>query len=147
MSTKAISGVGVEFHRWNGSTWESISEITSIKGPGMKRETIEVTNIDSTGGWKEYITGFKDAGTISLSMNFSRGNLDQFMADFDDPNEQYYEIVIPDTDMTTIEFTGLVTEVPLNISAKEAITNDVTIQLTGKPVVNSGAFSGSPSSW
>lgn len=145
MATTAISGVGVEFHRWNSSSWDAISEITSIKGPGMKRETIEVTSIDSVGGWKEFIAGFREAGTLSLSMNFSRGNLDLFMEDFESDDEQYYEIVIPDADTTTIEFSGLVTELPLNISAKEAISNDVTIQITGKPVINSGVNSGSPS--
>jgi len=145
MATKAISGVGVEFHRWNGSHWDAISEITSIKGPGMKRETIEVTSIDSVGGWKEFIAGFREAGTLQLSMNFSRGNLDLFMEDFESDEEQSYEIVIPDTSVTTIEFTGLVTELPLSISAKDAISNDVTIQITGKPVINNGANSGSPS--
>lgn len=145
MASKAISGVGVEFHRWNGVTWDPISEITSIKGPGMKRETIEVTSIDSVGGWKEFIAGFREAGTLSLSMNFSRGNLDMFMLDFESDNEQFYEIVIPDLLVTTIEFSGLVTELPLSISAKDAISNDVTIQITGKPTVNSGANVGSPS--
>lgn len=143
--TNAMSGVGVQFHRWNGSHWDSISEITSIKGPGMKRETIEVTNIDSVGGWKEFIAGFREAGTLSLSMNFSRGNLDLFMEDFASDDEQYYEIVIPDAQITTIEFSGMVTELPLSITAKDAITNDVTIQITGMPVVNSGVNSGSPS--
>lgn len=145
MATQAISGVGVEFHRWNGSSWDAIAEITSIKGPGMKRETIEVTSLDSTGGWKEFIAGFREAGTLSLSMNFRRGNLDLFMEDFESDVEQNYEIVIPDTDITTIEFTGLVTELPLSISAKDAITNDITIQITGQPVINSGVNSGSPS--
>lgn len=145
MATQAISGVGVEFHRWNGSHWDAIAEITSIKGPGMKRETIEVTSLDSTGGWKEFIAGFREAGTLSLSMNFRRGNLDLFMEDFESDVEQNYEIVIPDADTTTIEFTGLVTELPLSISAKDAITNDITIQITGQPVINSGVNSGSPS--
>lgn len=145
MATQAISGVGVEFHRWNGSHWDAISEITSIKGPGMKRETIEVTSIDSVGGWKEFIGGFREGGTLSLSMNFIRGNLDLFLTDFETDDDQYYEIVIPDASTTTIEFSGLVTEMPLNISAKDAITNDITIQITGKPTINSGVNSGSPS--
>ena len=51
--------------------------------------------------------------------------------------------MIPDAEETTIEFTGLVTGLPLNITAKDAITNDITIQINGAPVIFSGLNSGS----
>ena len=140
----AISGVGTEFHRWNGSHWDAIAEITSIKGPGPKRDQIEVTNLDSTGGYKEYIAGFREAGTISLTMNFIRSNYDLLLADFESDVNGNYEIILADTVRTSWEFEGLVTELPLNISAKDAITMDVTILITGKIIVNSGVHSGSP---
>lgn len=144
MASSAISGVGTTFSRWDGSEWVSIAEITSIKGPGMKRDTIEVTNMDSLGGYKEFIAGFRDSGTISLSMNFTRAGYDALKADFESNVLSYYEIVLPDTVATSFEFTGLVTEVPLTIGAKDAISMDVSIQITGPIVVNSGANSSSP---
>jgi hypothetical protein len=70
---------------------------------------------------------------------------DLINADFDSDDIQYYEIVFPDTDITTIEFAGLVTELPINISPKDAVAMDVVIEIDGKPVTNSGVNSGSPS--
>lgn len=144
MSSQAISGVGTEFHRWNGSHWDAIAEITSIKGPGPKRDQIEVTNLDSIGGYKEFIAGFRESGTITLTMNFIRSNYDLLLIDFENDELQNYEIILGDALETSFEFTGLVTEMPLNISAKDAITMDVTILISGQMVINSGVHSGSP---
>jgi len=146
MATQAISGVGTEFHKWDGSAWAVLAEVTSIKGPGPKREQIEVTSLDSVGGYKEFIAGFREAGTISLTMNFRRSNYDLLLLDFESDVVQNYEIVLFDTVRTSFEFRGLVTEMPLNITAKDAITMDVSILITGKVVVNSGAETTAPSS-
>jgi len=53
MASKAIAGVGTKFKRWNGSAWVDIAEINSITGPSMSRDTIDVTSLDSTGGYRE----------------------------------------------------------------------------------------------
>jgi predicted secreted protein len=68
----AVAGVGTKFQRWSGSAYVSLAEVTSITGPTMTRDFIDVTSLDSTGGYREFITGFRDAGTISLNMNFTR---------------------------------------------------------------------------
>ena len=147
MSSNAINGVGTILQRWDETSalWKAIAEITSIKGPGMKRDTIEVTNLDSTGGWKEFIAGFREGGTVSLSMNFTRDSYDLMMADFESDVVQNYEIVLPDDVATSFEFEGYVTELPLNITVKDAVSADCTIMVTGPITVNSGANSGSPS--
>ena len=69
MSSNAISGVGTRFRRWTGSTWEDIGEINSITGPGKSRDTIDVTSLSSTGGYREFIAGFRNPGTVVLAMN------------------------------------------------------------------------------
>lgn len=142
--SQAFSGVGTAFHRWNGSTWDAIAEITSIKGPGPKRDQIEVTNLDSVGGYKEFIAGFRESGTVTLSMNFIRNNYDLLLSDFESDVLQNYEIILGDSVHTSFEFEGLVTELPLNITAKDAVTMDVTILISGQIIVNSGEKSGSP---
>jgi len=140
--SNAITGVGTIFRRWNGSAWENIAEINSINGPGMSRDTIDVTSLDSTGGYREFIAGFRNAGTVTLAMNFTRDTYDLMKTDFEDDDLQNYEIVLPDVENTTLEFEGLVTELPLSISADDKITADVTLQISGQVTVNSGASSG-----
>jgi len=141
--SNAVAGVGTKFRRWDssGSSWQNISEINSITGPGMSRDTIDVTSLDSTGGYREFITGFRNAGTITLSMNFTRTTYDLMKSDFESDTLQNYEIVLPDADNTSLEFEGLVTELPLTIPADDKITADVTIQISGQVTVNSGSGS------
>jgi predicted secreted protein len=141
MASNAVAGVGTKFRRWNGSDWVDIAEINSITGPGMSRDTIDVTSLDSTGGYREFITGFRNAGTITLAMNFTRDTYDDMKADFESDNLQNYEIYLPDDENTSLEFEGLVTELPLTIPADDKITADVTIQISGQVVVNSGSGS------
>jgi len=147
MASNAVSGVGTEFRRWNTtlSAWEQLAEISSITGPTMTRDFIDVTSLDSTGGYREFITGFRDAGTISLAMNFTRDTYDAFKADFESPTANYYEIVLSDVENTTLEFEGLVTEVPITIPTDDKITADVTIKISGQVTINSGSFTDVPS--
>lgn len=140
--SNAIAGVGTRFRRWSGSAWADIAEINSISGPSMTREQIDVTSLDSTGGYREFIAGFRDAGTISLSMNFTRSTYELMQGDFEDDDNQNYEIVLPDDELTSIEFEGIVTEMPLSITADDKVTVDVTIKISGEITVNSGASSG-----
>lgn len=140
--SNAISGVGTIFRRWTGTAWANLSEITNITGPSKTRDTIDVTSLDSTGGYKEFIAGFRDGGTVVLAMNFSRTTYDLMNSDFESEDAQNYEIVLPDTENTSLEFQGLVTELPLTIPTDDKVSADVTIKVVGKVTVNSGASSG-----
>lgn len=137
----AISGVGVQFRRWNSSTgaWEAIAEINNINGPGMRRETIDTTALDTAGGYRTFIAGFRDPGTITMSMNFTRDGYETMKDDFENDNAQNYEIVLPDSDTTSLEFEGLVTECPLTIPLDDKMTMDITIQISGQVTLESGS--------
>lgn len=136
MASGAISGVGTKFYRWGTSAWARITEILSVQGPGSSREVIDVTNLDSADGYREFIGSFRDGGDVQLRMNYTRAGFDTMKDDFDDDDKQYYQIVLPDG--TSIEFAGLVQEVPLTINVGEQIAMDVTIKVSGKVVVNAG---------
>ena len=147
MSSKAKAGVGTIFRRWNPllagtNKWENIAEINSITGPSMSRDTIDVTSLDSIGGYREFITGFRKAGTVALKMNFTRSTYELMKDDFESDDAQNYEIILPDDENTTLEFQGYVTELPLTIPADDKMTADVTIQISGQVVINSGTSSG-----
>jgi len=142
----AVSGVGTLFRRWNTTTgaWANIAEINTITGPSPSRDTIDVTSLDSTDGWREFIAGFKDGGTVVLAMNFTRAEYETMWDDFASDTLRDYEIVLPDDATTTMEFEGLVTDMPLTIPPDDKITIDVTIKISGVPTLNSGSASASP---
>lgn len=143
MASEAFAGVGTEFRRWTGAAWEKITEVRSISGPSKSRETIDVTNLDSQGGYREFKASFRDGGTVDLVCNFTRDAYDTMNDDFESDDLQDYEIVLPDDETTSLEFSGMVTEMPLEISADDAVTFNVTIKVSGEPTINSGSGSGS----
>lgn len=142
MASRAVAGVGTVFSRWSGSAWVPIAEINSITGPSFTRETIDVTSLDSTGGYREFITGFRDAGTITLSMNFTRDTFETMKDDFESNTAQNYQIVLPDDEETGLDFEGFVTECPLTIPSDDKITMEVTIKITGEVIISSGGSTG-----
>jgi len=141
MASLAVAGVGTSFRRWDETNWVEIAEIKSITGPSKSRTTIDVTSLDSTGGYNEFIGGFRDGGSVVLAMIFRRDTYEIMNNDFESSTLQNYEILLPDDESTSFEFEGLVTELPLTISPEDAITVDVTIKISGQPVINSGSGS------
>ena len=143
----SISGAGTIFQRWNSTlstpAWETISSIKTIGGPSATRAVLDTTSLDTAGGYRTFISGFRDAGEITLTMNFNRAGYDKMIADFQSDTTGYYEIVLPDTDSTSIEFEGLVSGIPLTIP-EDVVTVAITIKISGAITINSGPFSGTP---
>lgn len=139
--SNAIAGVGTKFRRWGSGNWADIAEINSIDGPSKSRDTIDVTSLDSTGGYREFIGGFRDGGTVTLPMNFTRATYDLMNTDFESNVLQNYEILLPDVEGTSFEFEGLVTELGLAVPTDDKVTADVTIKVSGQVTINSGSGS------
>jgi predicted secreted protein len=142
---QGVTGVGVVFRRWNAGTsqWQDIGGIQSITGPSMTRGTHDTTALDTPGGYRTFITGLRDAGTITLDVIFSNAGYALMKSDFESETVQNYEMVLPDAELTSFEFEGLVTELPLTVS-EAPITCRVTIKISGQVVMNSGSYSGAP---
>jgi len=136
-----ISGVGAQLLRWNTGTseWEALANIKSITGPGMTRNTIDVTSLDTAGGYRTFIAGFRDPGTIALNMIYTRDSYELMKTDFESDTLQNYQIVLPDDDTTSLAFEGLVQELPLTIPTDDAVTADVTIKISGQVSLESGS--------
>ena len=133
MASNAFSGVGTVFKR----DAVSVAEVNSISGPNMTRDTIDVTSLDSTGGYREFIGGFRDGGEVTLNMNFTRNGYDDFLVDFQASTTQSYSIELPDTGTTTFSFTGIVTSLGTGVPMDDKVTADVTIKISGQVTLDS----------
>jgi len=134
--SNAVAGVGTVFQR-NGV---AVAEVNSITGPTMTRDFIDVTSLDSTGGYREFISGFRDAGTVSLNMNFTEASYVDLKEDFETPTVQNYKIILANVEATEIEFDGLVTEIPITIPTDDKISVDCTIKITVVVLINGETF-------
>lgn len=130
----AIAGLGTTFERGDGNTSEgftAIAEVINITGPGLTRAFIDVTHLGSSGGFREFISSFRDGGEYTFTVNFTRAEYDLLMADYNSDDSVNYQVVLPDTDSTTLQFAGFVTALPMTVPFDDKITVDVTIKITG----------------
>lgn len=129
----ATSGQGTVLNR-NGTP---IAEVTSITGPNMSRTTIDTTHLNTTDGYMQFITGLKDAGDLSFTINFTSDEYDKLRQDFEGDQAKDYSLSLPEG--TVIEFSGYVTELPLSVPVNDRVTADITIKISGKPTINPGS--------
>ena len=67
---KAIgSKLSVDTSTTSTPSYTQIANLTSIGEVGLESDEIDVTTLDSTGDFKEFIGGAKDGGTIDLEGN------------------------------------------------------------------------------
>jgi predicted secreted protein len=141
--SNAFSGVGTLFQRDSGASssaeevYATIAEVNSITGPDKSRNTIDVTSLDSTAGYMEFIGSFRDGGEVGLEMNFTRDTYDLMNDDFESDSSQNYRIVLPDTGNTRFYFVGYVTALGMAIPKDDKVTSTVTIKITGQVIMES----------
>lgn len=133
MATAAFTGMGSVF-TWNSNP---IAEVLTISGPKNSAAEIDVTNMDSTGDYAEFIAGMLDAGEIALSMNFVPADAGQasFNTDFNARTTAAWSLVLPDTGACSISGNGYIKSYSIDDSAKDAVKLNVTIRCSGPTTV------------
>lgn len=95
MSEQIISyGAAVE-RSLDGVTWARVPECKGVAVPIVETDYVEVTNLDSPGGFKEYIKGLRDAGVISVECGYTAAGYEQQVADQAAPTPIYYRTTLP----------------------------------------------------
>lgn len=56
------------------AVFTAVAEVTSITPPPMTRDIIDASHMQSPDRWREFISGMKDGGEISIDMNFIVGS-------------------------------------------------------------------------
>jgi hypothetical protein len=140
--TDAITGVNslLRYYNIGLSAWASLGEVKDVNGPSMSRETHDVTSFASVNGYREFIPGLRDPGTLTFSMFFNRADYDAMKALFESDVEQDFELILNDDDNTSLEMSGYVTEMPLTVPEGPVECN-VTIKISGQITINSGTAS------
>lgn len=128
MASAAISGVGAVFKR----AAVALTEVNTINGFNKSRDTIDVTTLDSVGGYREFIGGFRDGGEVVLDMNWTRAGYDLLNTDFETNASQSFTIVMPDTGNTEFAFDGWVTNITQTVPTDEKVSMSVTIKIDGQ---------------
>ena len=112
-----------------------IGGLTDINGIDKTADTIDVTTLDSDGGYREFIASFKDGGEVTVSGFFLPGNAGQVKLEsaFESGTKNQFAIEFPVGFGASWEFDGVVTGVTTGASLEEAVTFEATIKVSGKP--------------
>ena len=116
----------------------TVGSLTSINGLEVSADTIDVTTLDSTDGYREFIQGFKDGGEVSVEgyLDVATGNGQKEMLDlFDSGEVKPFEIVFPATLNAKWAFNGIVTGFSTGASLEDPLSFSATIKVTGKPTL------------
>ena len=139
--TTAIAALGVLLKR-NGNT---IAELSRIGPVGKSRASIDVTNLNTAGGYTEFIGGMRTGGVIALSGNFIAGDTSGqigLQTDFDSESAQAFVLYFPTAVTATWTFSGVVTKFETDFSSGSQVTFSAEIQVTGAPVLAVTASTG-----
>jgi len=124
----------------NGGT--AVAAVTDLNGPGLTRDTIDITAHDATDNWRDFIKGLKDGGEISLTINYLADNATHdastgLLEDFsDDTTNTTWELEIPAPGgPVSWTFSGIISGFNPSFPVEGAVTADVTIKVSGKPTL------------
>lgn len=115
-----------------------IGGLTEIGGIELSADTLDNTTLESDGGYRKFIGGFKDAGEVSLSgyLEISSSNGQKKMYDaFETGDVQDFAIEFPESIGAKWAFKGVVTGFSTGASLEDLISFGATIKVSGKPTL------------
>lgn len=133
----AVNAFGSKLQYHNGAIYVDVAQVTNISGPSVSRDSIETTHHTSSGGFREYIPGLKDAGEVSIDILWT--NTDTTHAALynqingGQTGNGQYKIVFSDSAAFT--FVGHVTGFEATAPIDDSLTASVTIKVSGKPTL------------
>lgn len=119
------------------ATYVTIGKINSLSGPGIARDAVEVTHMQSPNGYREFIPGLKDGGEVTAEINFlpADAGLTTLLAQLDDSQLSACKITLPTTPAYEWSFDAIVTGLPVEIPMDDKMTMEVTLKVSGKPTL------------
>jgi len=134
----AFRSVGTVLKIGSEASAVAVADITEIGGISLSADTIDVTSLDSDGGYKEFLPGFKDAGEVSLSGFFNpitgKGQKELYEL-FESGETSAFTIEFPPETKAKWAFKGVVTGFETSASLEEAASFSGTIKVSGKPTL------------
>ena len=133
-----INGKGAALQRGDGAEPEvftTIANTTSIEGPGIERENIDVTAHDTANNYMEFVPGLVDPGEVEIEVNYDPALHDALVADFDDNVPRNWQLVFPDPAATTWSFSAFITAFSPEAPVDDKLAASMTFKVTGKPVL------------
>jgi predicted secreted protein len=128
---------GTKFYRGTSAGGDLYGQVSSISGPGLSADTIDVTSHDSTNAWEEVVVGILRSGEVTMEIVYDPANAfyanagTGLLADFIGRASTTYTLEFPDTAGSEWAFSAFVTGFEPSMPVDGALTASVTFKVTG----------------
>lgn len=106
-----------------------IAEVSSISISGMSADDIDLTHHESPDGFREFVSGVVDGGTVDIELNYTKAQRAALMALWRD-NETF---VITYPDNSTDTFDGYINDFGQESPFDDKLSCTATFKISGKP--------------
>lgn len=140
--SKAKIGFTTTFGMKIGDAQEftKVAEVTNVTPPGMSRDTVDVTHLESPDGTKEFIGGLAEMGEASLTIQYVPDAQDVLLAAF---QAGFGEFQITFPNKVAMTFEGIVTGYEWgDIVADTKMSATFTIKCSGRPKLTAAPAGG-----
>lgn len=132
---KAMNFQGSLLKIGNGASPEVFNTVGQLQGfndVGPQRSVLDATTTESTA--REKVSGLIDGGQITNPLLYDPTDTNgqqAMLAALADGLERNFQIVLPDSPATTVEFAGLVTMFKISGAVDQLIQANITIDVNG----------------
>lgn len=121
----------------DGSTWANVPECKGLAVPVIEIEYLDATHFESEDGYREYVPGLKDAGSVTIPCGYSSAGYATAHGYMEDSTLVYFRTEMPlEAGQTTgdiFEFTGYVTPQLETNEVGAIIAMNLVIRTSGAP--------------
>lgn len=137
MAKYAAKGAIIEIGDTDGGasvTWTPIAQFRSISTSGGEAERIDATTHDSTGGYREFVAGFKGETSFSFEIMYDPADTshDLLVTLYGTGETRDVRITVPSSPTANITFEAFVTNFPLpQLPVDDMMTVEVSMTVAG----------------
>jgi hypothetical protein len=135
-----IPATGTSLKR-GGTAGTAVANVTSIEGPGLDSDVIDVSAHDSASAFRDKVIGLLDAGEITLRLNFDPANATHkdaaggLLNDYRTRTSQTWALVFPTTPAVNWTFTAYVKAFNPSLPHDDKAEASATLVITGAPTL------------
>lgn len=116
---------------------KTVGALKSINGIEISADTIDVTDLGNTDGYREKLPGFKDAGEVSASgfLDGEDEGQEECEALLNSSEVVPCKIVFPSKIGKTWSFKAGVTKFATSVDLEDAVSFEIALAVSGKPTL------------
>jgi predicted secreted protein len=113
-----------------GSTSGTVGNVLRVGIGGRTRDMIDISTMDSTDKFREFMAGMADAGELTIEMNFDDGAIATALnSAWENATSETWTVNLG---IKTWVGTGIISSLDIDDPYDDKITQSMTIKLTGK---------------